>query len=390
MPVSPAAAEALAVAAVDEPALEGFEAFISWPNLLRAAQAAARGKRSTEAVARFEYAWAENLLRLQRSLADGSWAPGPYTHFEICEPKRRLISAAPFVDRVVHHALCQIIEPRFEAHFLPCSFANRKGLGSSRAVARVRGHCRQYRYALRLDVQQHFPNIDHAVLRRALWRRVPEPGLRRVMEQVLASGECRDRSLHRPANATGYDPLAARRAVGLPIGNLTSQFWSNCLMDGLDHFITRQLSCHAYTRYVDDMVLFSDSKAQLWSWRARTARYLAQHLRLRIHEGAAQPVPTVQGLPWLGFVMRPACLRVKSRKVVEATRRLRVQRQAWQCGALESDWLEAAVKGWVSHVRPADPWGGLRRHVLRRVHFSHSLCEKFCARSCHEWRVLYG
>jgi RNA-directed DNA polymerase len=378
MPVSPAAAEL-----AEEPALEGFEAFISWPNLLRAAQAAARGKRSTEAVARFEYAWAENLLRLQRSLADGSWAPGPFTHFEIREPKRRLISAAPFADRVVHHALCQIIERRFEAHFLPCSFANRKGLGTSRAMARVRQLGGQYRYALRLDVQQHFPNIDHAALRRALWRRVPEPGLRRVMEQVLASGECHDPSLRRAPNAPGYGLLVGQRAVGLPIGNLTSQFWSNCLMDGLDHFITRQLGCRAYARYVDDMVLFSDSKAQLWRWREQIARYLDQHLRLRIHEGAAQPVPTAYGLPWLGFVIWPRRLRVKSRKVVEATRRLRGQRHAWQCGALASERLQAAVQGWVSHVRPADRWGGLRRHVLRRLHFSHSLCEKFCARRPH-------
>ncbi len=355
---------------------DGFDTFISWGNLLHAAHAAARGKRSTEAVARFEYALADNLLRLQRALAEGSWAPGPYTQFEIREPKRRLISAATFADRVVHHALCQVIEPRFEARFLPCSFANRKGLGTARAVARVRQLCGQYRYALRLDVQQHFPNIDHAVLRQALWRHVPEPGLRCVINQILASGQCVDTALRRSPNAPGDDLFSDQRVVGLPIGNLTSQFWSNCLMDKLDHFITRQLGCDAYVRYVDDMVLFSNSKAQLWRWRETVERYLAQHLRLRIHEGAAQPVPACKGLPWLGFVVRPQGLRVKSRKVVQATRRLRAQRRAWQCSVLASDRLQATLQGWVSHVRPADPWGGLRRHVLRRLHFPRSLCEK--------------
>lgn len=108
----------------------------SWENLLPAYQRAAAGKRRKPQAAAFEHRLADHLLDLQAELLTGAYRPGPYTRFFIHEPKRRCISAAPFRDRVVHHALCQIIEPRFERVFLPCSYANRIGKGTHRAVAK--------------------------------------------------------------------------------------------------------------------------------------------------------------------------------------------------------------------------------------------------------------
>ena len=142
----------------------------SWENLWLAYGAAARGKRRQAAVARFEYRVEDELLALARELRERRYRPGPYARFSIREPKRRVISAAPFRDRVVHHALCNVIEPRFERLFIPDSDANRPGKGTHRALDRLQAFARRYRYVLRADVVKHFPSIDHGILRATLAR----------------------------------------------------------------------------------------------------------------------------------------------------------------------------------------------------------------------------
>jgi RNA-directed DNA polymerase len=317
-------------------------------------------------VARFSFGVGERLLALQQALRDETWRPGPYTHFTISEPKQRLISAAPFADRVVHHALCRVIEPRFEAAFIPWSYANRPGKGTHRAVDRVQALARRHRWVLRLDVVKHFPSLDHAILRELLWRRVPEPGLRRIINLILDSGAgIHDGTPDGPL-LPGDDLLALCRPRGLPIGNLTSQFWSNVFMDPLDKFVLRGLRCGAYARYVDDLALFSDDRAQLLGWRAQVIDFLARRLRLRVHEGSAQVQACADGIPWLGFVVESDRRRVKSRKVVEATRRLVGRHAAWHRDDIRFAEFDASVQGWINHVRHADTWG-LRRHVLRRL-----------------------
>ena len=162
----------------------------------------------------------------------------------------------------------------------------------------------------------------------------------------------------------GDDLLAACRPRGLPIGNLTSQFWSNCYLHPLDLFIKRELGCRGYLRYVDDMALFADSKAQLWAWKQAIVERLAA-LRLTIHEGSAQVAPVSAGIPWLGFVVYPTHRRLKSRKAVAATRRLSQRFDAWRRGDISFGEFDASVQGWINHVRYADSWG-LREHVLKR------------------------
>ena len=143
-------------------------------NLLASHGKAARGKRGGHAAAAFEYQLADHLLAIRRDLQDGSYRPGPYVHFYIEEPKRRKISAAPFRDRVVHHALCRVIEPRFERLFIADSYANRAGKGTHRAVDRLQQLAQRYAYVLRADIVRHFPSIDHAILRATLARTIPE------------------------------------------------------------------------------------------------------------------------------------------------------------------------------------------------------------------------
>ena len=142
----------------------------------------------------------------------------------------------------------------------------------------------------------------------------------------------------------------------------TSQFWSNCYLNPLDWFITQDLGCGAYLRYVDDMALFSDSKGQLYRWKRDLMDFLTT-LRLTIHEPQAQATPCEHGIPWLGFVVYPSQRRLKARNVVKFTRRLTRNLDRYEAGQITFAELDASVQGWVNHVRYADSWG-LRAHLF--------------------------
>ncbi len=154
---------------------EVYAKIYDWENLRLAHHKASRGKRGKRAAAVFEYNLADRLLELEQELSTRTYQPGAYHSFYIHEPKRRLISAAPFRDRVVHHALCNVTEPIFERSFIHDSYANRVGKGTHRALDRAQAFARRFRYVLQCDVEQFFPAIDHQVLRATLARKVPDP-----------------------------------------------------------------------------------------------------------------------------------------------------------------------------------------------------------------------
>lgn len=335
----------------------------SWSHLLKAYQTAAKGKRSSPIVANFEYQSADHLLLLQRHLRDGRYRPGVYSNFFIHEPKRRKISAAKFVDRVVHHALCAIIEPRFEQHFIADSYANRIGRGNHLAIDRLQYFSRRFRHILRLDIRQHFPSIDHEILLDILSRRIPEIDIMDLISRILKGGEGVLDDQYDMVNFPRDDLLATIRPRGLPIGNLTSQFWSNCYLHPFDMFVKRELRCTAYLRYVDDFALFSDSKQQLWDWKHRIIERLIK-FRLTIHPHSAQVTPVSIGIPWLGFVVFPDHRKPKARKVRHSSKRLRQRYNDYRNGAISFAEFDASVQGWINHVRYADSWG-LRKYVLK-------------------------
>jgi len=341
----------------------GIEQVTRWDNLVDAWRKASRGKRGLGGSADFEHQLADRLLDLQQALRQGHWRPGGYTHFVIHEPKRRLISAAPFRDRIVHHALCNVIEPEFERRFIPDSYANRHGKGTHRAVDRLQVFARRFRYVLRLDIVRHFPAIDHAILLDRLGQVIHDDGLLDLCAQIVASGEGILEQEYEMVWFAGDDLLAACRPRGLPIGNLTSQFWSNCYLHGLDLLVKRSLGCPAYLRYVDDFALFSDSKRQLYQWKQDIIAFL-QGLRLNVHERRAQVTPVTQGIPWLGLVVFPDHRRVKARKVRLARRRIGERFEAWQQGRISFAAFDASVQGWINHVRFADSWR-LREQMLQ-------------------------
>ncbi|MCP4425084.1 MAG: RNA-dependent DNA polymerase [Chloroflexi bacterium] len=325
---------------------------------------AARGKRGRSAVAQFEFHIADKLLSLQAELKQGTYQPGAYRHFVIHEPKRRMISAAPFRDRVVHHALCNIIEPLFEARFHPRSYANRVGKGTHRAIDQLQLYARRYRYVLRLDIVQHFPSLDHTVLKQELFRVIHDEQVRWLIDVILASGEGVLSAEYDMVYFPGDSLLARTRPRGLPIGNLTSQFWSNCYLNPLDWFITRKLGCQGFLRYVDDFAMFSDSKRQLRRWKQAIIQFLAE-LRLTIHAEAGQALPVAAGIPWLGFVVYPTHRRLKRRNVIRFQRQLVQNISLFRQGRLTFAELDASVQGWINHVQYGDTWG-LRQDLFRR------------------------
>lgn len=339
-----------------------FDSITRWDNLWLAYRKAAAGKRGRAPAAGFEHQVADKLLDLQADLVNGSYTPGAYTHFVIHEPKRRLISAAPFRDRVVHHALVNVIEPLFEQRFIADSYANRVGKGTHRAIDRLQQFARQYRYVLRLDIVQHFPSLDHAILLDALARVIGEADVIRLVERIIASGAGVLADEYTMVYFPGDDLFAVNRPRGLPIGNLTSQFWSNCYMNMLDQFVVRDLRCKAYLRYVDDFALFSDSKAQLWHWKQALIEWLAR-LRLTVHLHEGQVMPCTVGIAWLGFVIYRTHRLLKRRNLVHFTRHFERVIDSYRREQISFAELDAAVQGWINHVRYGDTWG-LRRTVF--------------------------
>lgn len=340
-----------------------FDQLTSWDNLLLAYRRAAQGKRSRPDVAAFEHRLEDNLWQLQSELQAQTYQPLAYHSFFIHDPKRRLISAADFRDRVVHHALCNLIEPIFERSFIADSYANRVGKGTHRARNRCQQFARRYPYVLQCDLRQFFPSIDHAILQDQLARKVKDVGLLWLIDIILSSGKDVLKEQYDMVFFPGDDLLAINRRRGLPIGNLTSQFWANVYLNPFDHFIKRQLRCPAYLRYVDDFMLFADDKKTLWLWRDALIERLAT-LRLTIHPGA-QPHLVTEGISFLGFRIFPDRTRLKQRKGHQYKRKLKRLIQQYRSRQVGFKQLSQSVRGWVNHARFANTVG-LRKAILTK------------------------
>ena len=160
----------------------------AFENLLAAFYKARRGKPKTPELCAFEYRLEENLFALKEELQAQTYQPGAYHNFYIHEPKERKVSAAPFRDRVVHHALCNIITPIFERRFIYDSYANRIGKGTHRALARAQEFLRKNQYVFHGDIQKFFPSIDHQILLDILGRRIRDAETMELIRRIVASG----------------------------------------------------------------------------------------------------------------------------------------------------------------------------------------------------------
>lgn len=356
---------------------------ISWTNLFAAAQAAMRGKRDRPDVALFALDLENQIAMLARELEAGDYRPGAYRCFRVREPKPRLISAAPFRDRVVHHALIRVLEPIFERRFTLDSFACRKGLGTHRAIQRAHSACQRYPFLLKCDLIKYFPSIDHAILKELLARAV------KCQRTLALAGDIIDSS-NPQEPATAYFPgddlfTPGQRRRGLPLGNQTSQFFANVYLNPLDHFVARVLKPAYYVRYVDDFLLFGEDKHSLHEMRLGIEEFLCG-LRLRLHARKCRVHRADDGVSFLGWRVFPDRLRLIQSNVVGFRRRLRSMQRAY--GDWDMNWedIHPRVLAWIAHAAHGDTWK-LRQKIFRECSFTRGVrpnARRFLEQQCEE------
>lgn len=293
-----------------------------------------RRKRGTVNAMRFEANLEENVLSLSRDLRNGVYRPGRSVVFLLDKPKRREIFAADFRDRVVHHLLVREVEPLWERRFIHDSYACRKGKGTHAGVKRVRQFTRKatangtrQAFYLQLDIRGYFINIDRPILFDRLIQPVRDPSVMDLAAAIVyheptldcVFRDCRrEDCLALPAHKTLF---RARPLCGLPIGNLTSQFFANVYLDALDQFVKHELRCRFYTRYCDDFVLLHERIDQLREWERLIERFLQEALHLELNpRRRLQRISN--GIDFLGYIIRPHYLLVRRRTVNALKRRL--------------------------------------------------------------------
>lgn len=263
-----------------------FEKICNIQNLHESYYKASKGKRQSAEYLSFRQDAEKKLEELRQDLLQENYTAGAYRQFTIIDPKERIISAAPFKDRIIHHAIINVLEPVFERQFIYHTYACRKGKGTH-AAARYAFKCAGHSaYFLKLDVRKYFDSIDHTVLKSLLCMIIKD---RRCLELLFSVID----------SYTSCHAVPDSASRGLPIGNLTSQFFANQYLSPLDHFILEQLKPKGYVRYMDDMVLFADSLAELKGAFMEVEGFCCEKLNFLLKE----PVfgKTIHGVPFLGW-----------------------------------------------------------------------------------------
>jgi len=334
------------------------ESIASVANLFRAADQARRGKSRRPEVEDWWLRRETELGSLREELLGGRYQPGPYRFFVVRVPKRRAIAAAPFRDRVVHHALCNLLAPVLQRRFIARSFSCQVGKGTTAARECCRKLTNRFSHVLKCDVRKFFPNVDHAILLEKLSPWVACPGAMGLVERILASYRTGD-EVPVPLFADDDLVLASQRPRGLPIGNLTSQLWGNFYLDAMDHWVTETREHGAYLRYTDDFLLFGDDRAVLWRLRDGIVSQLAG-LRLKLAEPKSRLLATREGVPFCGMRFLPG-LRPR---VLGAGKRRFERRRSALYARRDLPALTRCVFGWYQFSLEANA-AGLRRAYLR-------------------------
>ncbi|MBW4478686.1 MAG: RNA-directed DNA polymerase [Tolypothrix brevis GSE-NOS-MK-07-07A] len=335
-------------------------------NLLAAAKKAQLGKRFRESVLSFNYNLEQNLWQLKTELETKTYRPGAYKTFTILEPKPRMISAAPYRDRVVHHALYNVIQPIFERTFIFDSYANRTGFGTHRALRRFTEFARSSRYILQCDIKKYFASIDHEILKLLLRRKIKCRDTLWLIDTIIDNSNEQEPVVEYFPGDEILTPIYRRH--GLPIGNLTSQFFANVYLNSLDHFVKEQLQVKKYIRYVDDFALFADDHQLLVNARLAVEEYLVG-LRLKIHPVKTQLFETKHGANFLGFRVLPNFIGVRCENLRRGRRRLRLMQKDYAQGKITLEKVSQRIQSWVAHLKHGDTWR-LREQIFASLVFT--------------------
>jgi len=271
------------------------ESIAAMENLELAYYKARKGKMGKANVRAFGKNLRENLRVLQAQILSGEIEVGDYHYFTVYDPKKRQICAAPFAQRVLHHALMNVCHPFFEKKQIAESYASRIGKGTYAALEQAKVFNRRYSWFLKLDVRKYFDSIHHGVLRTQLCGMFKDPCLLRIFDRII-------------------DSYCIVPGQGAPIGNLTSQYFANHYLVCADHFVKETLRVPAYVRYMDDMVLWHDDPSALMQVGRRFQEYVQGRLKLTLKPFCLNK--NEKGLPFLGYLLYPDKTRLsqQSRK----------------------------------------------------------------------------
>ena len=311
-----------------------------WDNLLIAFYNAARGKRLKPDVALYEKNLYENLKTLQTHLINQTIPLGNYRFFKIYDPKERLICAAPFEERVLHHAIINITGQVFERLQIYDSYACRKGKGTNAALLRALHFTKHYPYFLKLDMKKYFDSISHDELAALLATKFKDKTLLNLFDRLLAS-------------------YCVTEGRGLPIGNLTSQYFANFYLGFFDHYAKEKMQVKGYVRYMDDVLLFADTTQEIKDMLHTAKRFLEEELLLTLKEETIGK--TGSGVPFLGFLLKPKGIYLSQKKKKRLKKRIKQYRYKHESGV----WTE---EEYALHITP----------VL--AHVAISRCRKYCNR----------
>jgi len=319
-----------------------FEQIANFENLHAAYLLARRGKRYNADALQFGSNLEENLLCLRDELRSGDFRTGEYRIFTVYEPKERLVAALPFRDRVVHHALCRVIEPIWEARFIHDSYACRVRKGTHAGVDRLTQFLREVRregevYVLKMDVRSYFPSVQHGILLQLLARHIRCSETMRLIEEIISSW---------PVNGIG---------IGLPIGNLTSQLCANIYLHELDQFAKQDLKAKRYLRYMDDAVIVHNDKKWLRAAHKSIAGFLDEQLCLQLNSKTSI-FPAAQGVNFLGYRIWWSHRLLRKRSVTQMRRKLRWFEREYAAGRIGFDKIDASVQSWLGHAGHANTY----------------------------------
>ena len=304
-----------------------WEQFISKENFALALKRAVCGKKNKRAIASFLENAAENLEDLRQMVARGEFKTSPYRTMEITDPKRRTIYILPFCpDRIVHHALMNVIAPIWESQFIRDSYACITERGLHTASRRCMDFCRRNEYVLKCDIRKFYPSINHDIMFEVVKKSVHDQQLLEIFHDIIYS---------------------LPGGKNLPIGNLCSQWMGNLYLHEMDLFIKNKLGVRDYLRYADDFCLFSNDKAQLREWRGALNEFLATKLQLGFSKSEIMRV--ADGVDFVGYRHFKDFILLRKRTLKNLKKRIK---NIWECvGANENSpnfrGQIASAQGWL-------------------------------------------
>ncbi len=329
-----------------------FDEIVDFENLYRAYIKARRCKRYNPEVLRFSSKLEDELLAIQDKLLGGTYKTGNYYRFVIYEPKKREIAALPFRDRVVHHALCNVIEPLFERKFVHDSYGCRvrKGThaGSDRLVEFLRRAQRTWGkvFCLKGDIEKFFPSVHHEALKGIVRRTIRCKQTLNLIDGIIDS---------------------TPESKGMPIGNLTSQLFANVYLNELDHFAKEKLRVRFYVRYMDDFILLYPEKERLHEWHESIAMFLHERLRLNLNSKTSI-FPISRGVDFLGYRAWVTHRLLRKRSIIGMRRKLNALAERYGTGEISLDTVQPVIASWLGHAKHANSYN-VRKKLLGSVVF---------------------